>query len=86
MRTSLEGCEKVWGYMGCKCKPTVGVGGYGVQAHLLWGLAARLDSVCPDGIDYDICNYVYSWYLSFVGYLNITIQIGLKYVGSKISF
>lgn len=46
--------------MGCECKPMVGVGlwgggGYGLQAHPLWSFSAKLDSICPEGIKYDIC-------------------------------
>jgi hypothetical protein len=30
-------------------------GGYGLQAHQLWGFSAELDSVCPEGTKCDIC-------------------------------
>jgi hypothetical protein len=30
MRTSLEGCEKVWDYTGCKSKHTVDKGLWGI--------------------------------------------------------
>jgi hypothetical protein len=57
MRTSLEGCENLWGHMGCKCKPTVGVGLWGMgKSGICYGdLVARLDSICPDGTKCDIC-------------------------------
>jgi len=48
MRTSLEGCEKVWGLTGCGCEPTVDKGlwglggGYGLRAHLLWGFGGKI--------------------------------------------
>jgi hypothetical protein len=31
MRTSLEGREKVWGYTGCRCEPTIDKGLWGVS-------------------------------------------------------
>jgi len=30
MRTPLEGREKLWGYRGCRCKPMVDKGSWGV--------------------------------------------------------
>ena len=58
MRTSLEGCEKVWGYTGCRYKPTVDKGLWRVGKSNFYyrDLVARLDSICPDSTKCDICN------------------------------
>jgi len=56
--TSLEGCEKVWGLTGCRYKPTVdkGLWGMGKSCSCYGDLVARLNFVCSDGAKCDICN------------------------------
>jgi hypothetical protein len=58
---------KVWAVRSCRCEHTVGVGLWGIYTE---DLAAKSNSVCPDGINYDICKstkaVILSIYMKFV--------------------